>query len=32
MKKYLEERNQRIIGIKNKMRELRDSEIKKGRP
>lgn len=32
MKKYLEERNQRIIGIMNKMMELRDSEIKKGGP
>ena len=32
MKDYLEKRNQRAIEIKNKMRELRDSEIKSGGP
>lgn len=32
MKKYLEERNQSVINIVNRMRELRDLEIKNGGP
>ena len=32
MKEYLEKRNQTVIKITNKMRELRDLEIKNGGP
>lgn len=32
MKKYLEERNKRVIDIVNRMRILRDLEIKNGGP